>query len=74
MSTLTIRKIPEAILDRLKAAASRKDHSMEQEVRELLKKKYATTPEVATRIRKRWKDLPKTTPAKVKTWRQVGRP
>ena len=73
MSTLTIRKIPEAILERLKTAANRNDHSMEQEVRELLKKKYATTPEIATRIRRRWKDLPKTTPAKVKTWRQVGR-
>ncbi len=74
MSTLTIRKIPEGILDRLKAVANRKDRSMEQEVRELLKKKYATTPEVATRIRRRWKDLPKTTPAKVKTWRKIGRP
>ncbi len=74
MSTLTIRKIPESILDRLKAVASRKDHSMEQEVRELLRKKYATIPEIATRIQKRWKELPKTTSAKVKTWRQIGRP
>ena len=74
MRTLTIRKIPESILDRLKAVANRKEHSMEQEVRELLKKRYATTPEIATRIRKRWKELPKTTPAQLKTWRQVGRP
>ena len=41
MRTLKIRKIPKAILSRLKAVARRKNHSMEQEVRELLGKKYA---------------------------------
>ena len=36
MATLTIRHVPEAVVERLKAAAKRKGYSMEQEVRELL--------------------------------------
>jgi len=74
MRTLTIRKIPKATLSRLKAVASRNNHSVEQEVRELLERKYATISEVGTRIRNRWKELPKTTPAQVKIWRQIGQP
>jgi plasmid stability protein len=74
MKSLTIRNIPKATLARLKAVARQKNHSMEQEVRELLGKKYAPAPEIAARIRERWKELPKTTPTQVKIWQQIGRP
>jgi plasmid stability protein len=72
MRTLTIRKIPEAVFARIKAVASLKNHSMEQEVRALLERKYASTPDITTRIRERWKELPETTPAQIKTWRKIG--
>lgn len=74
MGTLTIRKIPEKVLTRIKAVASRNNHSMEKEVRELLERKYATKPEIATRIRNRWKELPRTSPTQLKIWRQIGQP
>ncbi len=72
MKTLTIRKIPEAVLVRIKSVASLKNYSMEQEVRELLIKKYAATHDIAARIRKRWKELPKTSSAQLKAWRKSG--
>lgn len=71
MRTLTIRKIPVAVLARIKSVASMKKHSMEQEVRELLIKKYAATHDIAARIRERWKELPKTSPTQLKVWRKL---
>ena len=73
MRTLTIRKLPEDVIDRLKAVARLKAHSMAQEFLELLETKFATRSAVGARIRERWKDLPKATPKQVKTWRQTGR-
>ena len=74
MATLTIRHVPEAVVERLKDAAKRKGHSMEQEVRELLAMRYATRPEIMARIRHRWHTLPPTSEAEVCAWRQTGRP
>jgi len=73
MRTLTIRKLPQDVIDWIKAVARLKAHSMEQEVRELLETKFATRSAVGIRIRERWKDLPKATPKQVKKWRQTGR-
>jgi plasmid stability protein len=74
MATLTIRHIPEAIIERLKAIAKRKGHSMEQEVRELLATRYAARNEITARVRQRWDTLPSTSEADVRTWCQIGRP
>lgn len=74
MATLTIRQVPEAILERLKAVAKRKGHSMEQEVRELLATRYAARTEITARIRQRWDALPSTSEGDLHTWRQTGRP
>jgi plasmid stability protein len=41
MPTLTIRKVPGAVIERLKRAAARRGRSMEQEVRELLEQPHA---------------------------------
>ena len=49
MATLTIRHVPEAVVERLKAAAKRKGYSMEQEVRELLAMRYAARTEIMAR-------------------------
>lgn len=74
MATLTIRHVPEAIIERLKTIAKRKGHSMEQEVRELLATRYAARPEITARIRQRWDTLPSTSEADIHAWRQTGRP
>ena len=74
MATLTIRHVPEAIIERLKDTARRKGHSMEQEVRELLAMRYAARAEITARIRQRWDTLPSTSEADVRAWRQTGRP
>ena len=74
MATLTIRHVPDAIVERLKAAAKRKGWSMEQEVRDLLAMRYAPRSEITTRIRQRWESLPPVTEAEVRAWRETGRP
>lgn len=74
MATLTIHHVPEAIIERLKAAAKRKGHSMAQEVRALLAARYAARTDITARIRQRWDTLPPTSGAEVRTWRQTGRP
>lgn len=74
MATLTIRHVPEAVIERLKAMAKHKGHSMEQEVRELLASRYATRREITARIRQRWDTLPPVSGADLHTWRQTGRP
>ena len=74
MATLTIRHVPEAVVERLKAVAKRKGYSMEQEVRELLAMRYAARTEIMARIRQRWDTLPPTSGAEVRAWRQTGRP
>jgi plasmid stability protein len=74
MPTLTIRHVPDVVIERLKAVAQSKGHSMEQEVRELLETRYAARAEITGRIKKRWEDLPYTSEAEVSAWRHAGRP
>ena len=69
MATLTIRNLPEDVVDRLKASAQRKGLSMEQEVREILLKRYAARATVLDRVRNRWEKLPATSAEEVQTWR-----
>jgi plasmid stability protein len=74
MANLTIRNVPEDVVERLKATARRKGHSMEQEVRELLMARFADRTEIAARIRKRWETLPPPSEVDVEVWRRNGRP
>lgn len=73
MTTLTIRNIPDEVLSRIKEVAHYKATSMEQEVRELLKIRYADRTQILTRTRKRWTQLPQTTSEEVKRWKEEGR-
>ncbi|MBE9063512.1 hypothetical protein [cf. Phormidesmis sp. LEGE 11477] len=73
MASLTIRNLPDEVVQRIKTLASMKGHSMEQEVRELLETRYASKSEAIQRIRQRWSALPETTPQEVDSWRVVGR-
>lgn len=74
MGTLTIRNLPDDLIERLKAVAADHRHSMEQEVRTLLEHRYAPRPEVLRRIRARWSHLPAVTPEEIEHWRDQGRP
>ena len=73
MAALTIRNLPDAVVERLKKTARTNGRSMEQEVRELLEERYAARNEITARIRKRWKTFPVTASDEVESWRETGR-
>lgn len=72
LATLTIRNLPEELVERLKSAARENGRSMEQEVRTLLQRRYASRGQVLRRIRERWEGLPAVTPEEAERWR--GKP
>lgn len=73
MGTLTIRSLPDEVIQGVKVSAKLHQHSMEQEVRELLQQRYGPRSEVLRRIRERWETLPRTEADEVDQWRQKGR-
>ena len=68
MATLTIRNVPDEVVARLKKVAANKGHSMEQELRELLKTRYPTRVEVLDRVEENWKNLPPVSAEEVDKW------
>ena len=74
MATLTIRNLPDDLVERLKASAKASGHSMEQEVRELLEARYADKRATLEQIRERWKNLPNVDRDQMDDWRNEGRP
>jgi antitoxin FitA len=73
MATITIRNISDELVDRIKRLAGQKGISMEQEVRDLLQKRYGQRDEVLTRIRQRAEALPMESESLVQTWKSEGR-
>lgn len=73
MPTLTIPDIPEEVLARLSSAASHNGRSAEEEVRELISRRFATRGEALKRVRSRWDIIPTTPPELVQDWRRTGR-
>ncbi len=74
MATLTIRNVPEDVVDRLKETAGRRRRSMEQEVRELLIERYPDRSERLGAIRERWERFPSPSAEQVDGWIEKGRP
>lgn len=74
MATLTIRNLPDELVERLKVKAKAANRSMEQEVRELLETHYPKKQEALERIRARWNQLPETHHEEMNEWRNKGRP
>ena len=74
MATITIRNISDELLDRIKRLAAQKGVSMEQEVRDLLQKRYGQRDEVLARIRQRAEVLPMEAESRVKSWKSERRP
>lgn len=73
MATLTIRNVPDEVVDRIKSSAEMAGRSMEQEVRALLEARYASRKAVLSRIRARWPDLPRVKRSDVDHWKARGR-
>jgi plasmid stability protein len=73
MGTLTIRNVPDEIIEGVRTSAELHQRSMEQEVRELLQRRYGPRSEVLRRIRARWEALPETDASEVEQWRETGR-
>ena len=68
MATLTIRNVPDEVVARLKKVAANKGHSMEQELRELLKTRYPARAEVLDRVKQRWETLPPVSAEEIDQW------
>ncbi len=74
MPTLTIRNVPEDIVERLKVVAQNKGHSMEQEVRNLLTSRYASRQSALDRMKARWNPETAPTSEEIDEWIESGRP
>ncbi|WP_422132892.1 FitA-like ribbon-helix-helix domain-containing protein [Endozoicomonas sp. ALD040] len=74
MATLTIRNLPDELVERLKLKAKAANRSMEQELRELLEASYPRKQDTIDRIRSRWNQLPETHHEEMDEWRNEGRP
>jgi plasmid stability protein len=73
MATLTIRRVPEAIVARLKAVAARHGRSMEEELRDLLVQRYTQREALLQDIRDRWPALPPSSGDEIDAWIETGR-
>lgn len=74
MATITIRNVPEELLNRIKRLAEQKGISMEQEVRDLLQSRYLQRQAVIERIRQRSETLPVQQADQLQDWKEQGRP
>lgn len=74
MATITIRNVPDELVDRIKLLAAQKGISMEQEIRDLLQDRYVQRSAVIERIRQRWRTLPIQAANQVQDWKEQGRP
>jgi plasmid stability protein len=73
MATITICNIPDELVERIKYLAGQKGVSMEQEVRDLLQKRYGQRDEVLARIRQRVEVLPMEAETRVQSGKSEGR-
>ncbi len=75
MPTLTIRNVPATVVSSLKAVAKSKQHSMEQEVRDLLEGYVAERASVLQQIEAAWgKQKRRPSAREVDSWITAGRP
>ena len=73
MASVTIRRLPDDLLARIKAAAAAHGRSLEQELRESLAARYSTRDQVLVAIRERWAGLPEVSPEDIDSWVETGR-
>jgi len=68
VASVTIRRLPDDLLARIKAAAAAHGRSLEQELRESLAARYPTRDKVLVAIRERWAGLPEVSPERIDSW------
>ena len=73
MASVTIRRLPDDLLARIKAAAAAHGLSLEQELRETLAARYPTRTEVLRTVRERWPRLPEVRADDIDAWIDEGR-
>ena len=73
MATLTIRNVPEDLVERIKEVAARNGRSMESELREMLLQRYVTRQQVLEEIRNRPPGFPSATAREIRRWIETGR-
>ena len=73
MATLTIRNLPEKVVERVKTIAEQNGHSMEKEIRELIQERFAQKGEVLARMKKRWQQRLVPSAKQVNQWIESGR-
>ena len=74
MATITIRNLPDELVERIKLLAKEKGVSMEQEIRDLLQARYVNRREIIARIRQRNETLPTQSVVDMTDWEEQGRP
>ncbi len=74
MATITVRNVPDELVERIKRLAEQKGISMEQEVRDLLQSRYIQRDAVIKRIRQRTGTLPVQSASQLQDWKEQGRP
>jgi plasmid stability protein len=73
VASVTIRRLPDDLLARIKAAAAAHGLSLEQELRDTLAARYAARQEVLDTVRERWQRLPQVGVADIDAWLDTGR-
>jgi plasmid stability protein len=73
MASVTIRRLPDDLLARIKTAAAAHGVSLEQELRDTLAARYPTRAETLEAVRAHWARLPVVRAADVDAWVDAGR-
>jgi len=74
MATVLLRDLPTKVLANIEPTAQVHGQSMEQEIRQMLARRYGERAAVAERIRQRWPELPQVSSDQLEAWRGAGRP
>ncbi len=74
MATVTIRRLPDEVVERAKAAAGRNNRSMEQELRQLIERSYPAPSELREEIRQSWTRWEPPSADEIDEWIETGRP
>lgn len=74
MASVTIRCLPDELLERIKVVAAAHGLSLEQELRDTLAARYPTRDQVLEAVRAAWPRLPEAPAADIDAWIDAGRP
>jgi len=73
VTSVTIRRLPDDLVARIKAAAAAHGRSLEQEQRESLAARYPAREAVLGAVKERWPGLPEVGAEDIDSWIETGR-